>query len=187
MENTTENFETAAPRRPVWLWALVWIGVLALLAVVALGLRDAQAQPIGRGEPAPDFSLLTFNGEQITLDSLQGKVIVLNFWASWCKPCEQEAADLQTAWEMYEPRGDIVFLGVDYVDTDREAMAYLEKFAITYPNGPDLGQKIYDDFRATGVPETYFIDREGTLYYTRIGPFTSLAEITGVIDTLLEQ
>ena len=187
MDTITENLEAAPSRRPAWVWVLVWTGVIALLVLVALGLRNAQAQPVGRGEPAPDFSLETFDGETITLASLQGKIIVLNFWASWCKPCEQEAADLQTAWEMYEPRGDVVFLGVDYVDTDREAMAYLEKFQITYPNGPDLGQRIYDGFRATGVPETYFIDRDGVLYHTRVGPFTSLAEITGVIDALLEQ
>ncbi|HUF36922.1 MAG TPA: TlpA disulfide reductase family protein [Anaerolineales bacterium] len=188
MEAQSEKIDsTDSPRRPAWVWILVWTAVLALLVLVALGLRDAQAQPVGRGEPAPGFSLQTFEGDLITLESLRGKVVVLNFWASWCKPCEQEAADLQTAWEIYEPSGDVVFLGVDYVDTEREAAAYIEKFSITYPNGPDLGQKIYDGFRATGVPETYFIDRDGVLYHTRIGPFTSLAEITAVIDAMLEQ
>lgn len=188
MEAPTETMDIDdIPRRRTWGWTLAWVALIALLVIVALGLRNAQSVPVGRGEPAPDFSLATFDEQTISLSSLQGKIVVLNFWASWCKPCEQEAADLQTAWEMYEPRGDVVFLGVDYVDTEREAMAYLVKFGITYPNGPDLGQRIYDGFRASGVPETYFIDRDGVLYHTRIGPFTSLAEITGVIDAMLGQ
>lgn len=168
-------------------WLLPWAAIIALLTLVAFGLRNAQSAPVARGEPAPDFSLTTFDGQTFALADLQGKIVVLNFWASWCKPCEQEAADLQTAWEMYSPRGDVVFLGVDYVDTEQEAAAYLARFGITYPNGHDVGQRIYEAFRAAGVPETYFIDREGVLFHTRIGPFTSLNEITAVLDEMLEK
>ena len=64
------------------------------------------------GAPAPDFVLTTFDDQEINSEDLQGKVVVLNFWASWCKPCEQEAADLETAWQYYKPRGDVVFLGL---------------------------------------------------------------------------
>ncbi|HRQ31856.1 MAG TPA: TlpA disulfide reductase family protein, partial [Anaerolineales bacterium] len=106
--------------------------------------------------------------------------------ASWCKPCEQEAADLQRAWEKYEPSGKVIFLGVDYVDTETSALVYLKKFGITFPNGPDLATKISQYFRIRGVPETYFIDQQGVLRYVQIGPFVNLEQIEAQIDPLLK-
>lgn len=97
-----------------------------------------------------------------------------------------EAAELETAWRMYQPRGDVAFLGVDYVDTEPEAKAYLEKFEVTYPNGPDLGTRISQAYRIRGVPETYIIGKDGKLAAFKISPFTSLSEIQNMIDPLLE-
>jgi cytochrome c biogenesis protein CcmG/thiol:disulfide interchange protein DsbE len=165
---------------------IAWIGVFALLALLAFGLLRNQEGPVAVGETVPNFTLTTFDGQQIRLDEMNGKVVVLNFWASWCKPCEEEAADLETAWRIYEPRGDVIFLGVDYVDTETEAMVYLEKFDITYPNGPDLRTKISQAFRIRGVPETYIIGKDGKLAAFKISPFISLAEIQSMIDPLLE-
>jgi cytochrome c biogenesis protein CcmG/thiol:disulfide interchange protein DsbE len=173
------------PRRSPWTQLLIWGGVLLLLVIVAIQLNKAQTGTVRVGEKAPDFVLTTFEGDEISSTELSGKVVVLNFWASWCKPCEVEAEDLQRAWEMYEPGGEVVFLGVDYIDTDNEAMAYMEKFGITYPNGHDLGTRISQAFRTIGVPETYIIDQEGILAHVKIGPFTSLAQITSAIDPLL--
>ncbi len=164
---------------------LAWGALLVLLVVLALGLLNTQQGPVGEGQHVPSFTLTTFEGQQYNLVDLKGKVVVVNFWASWCKPCEQEAADLQAAWQFYEPRGDVIFLGVDYVDTEPQALSYLEKFQITYPNGPDLRTRISQAFRIRGVPETYFIDREGKLAFKQIGPFSSLAQIKSVIDPLL--
>jgi cytochrome c biogenesis protein CcmG/thiol:disulfide interchange protein DsbE len=163
-----------------------WIAIFALLALLAFGLLRNQEGPVTVGETAPNFTLTTFEGEQISLEDLKGKVVVLNFWASWCKPCEEEAAELETAWRIYQPRDDVVFLGVDYVDTETEAMVYLEKFDVTYPNGPDLRTQISQAFRIRGVPETYIIDRDGKLAAFKISPFLSLVEIQGMIDPLLE-
>ena len=176
----------ATSRRSFWGWLLAWVGVIALLAVMALGLRRTQEGSITVGSAVPDFTLTTFDGGEITLSDLKGKVVVINFWASWCKPCEQEAADLETAWRLYEPRGDVVFIGVDYVDTEPEARRYLARFDITYPNGPDLRTRISQLFRTTGVPETYFIDKEGKLASIKISPFQNLQEITATVDALLE-
>lgn len=163
-----------------------WIAIFALLALLAFGLLRNQEGPVTIGETAPDFTLTTFEGEQISLEDLKGKVVVLNFWASWCKPCEEEAAELETAWRIYQPGGEVVFLGVDYVDTETQAMVYLEKFDVTYPNGPDLRTQISQAFRIRGVPETYIIDKDGKLAAFKISPFLSLAEIQGMIDPLLE-
>ena len=166
---------------------LAWAAVFALLLVLFLGLRRSQEGPVSIGNKAPDFRLTTFEGEEISTEDLKGKVIVVNFWASWCTPCEQEAADLEEAWLQYKSRGDIVFLGVDYVDTETEAMGYLNKFNISYPNGPDLGTRISQAFRIQGVPETYIIGKDGTLVSFQKGPYSSLAQIKSVIAPLLEQ
>ncbi len=165
---------------------VAWIAIFALLALLAFGLLRNQEGPITVGETVPNFTLTTFEGDQISLGSLKGKVVVLNFWASWCKPCEEEAAELETAWRMYQPSGEVIFLGVDYVDTEPEAKAYLEKFDVTYPNGPDLRTQISQAFRIRGVPETYIIGKDGKLASFKISPFLSLAEIQGMIDPLLE-
>ena len=166
---------------------LAWGAVFALLLVLFLGLRRSQEGPVSIADKVPDFTLTTFDGEEISLEDLKGKVIVVNFWASWCTPCEQEAADLENAWLQYKPRGDVVFLGVDYVDTETEALGYLNKFNISYPNGPDLGTRISQAFRIQGVPETFIIGKDGTLVSFQKGPYSSLAQIKAVIDPLLEQ
>jgi len=176
----------ATPLGISWGALLAWGAILALLAILALGLLRSQRGPVSKGENAPSFTLSTFDGKQITMADLAGKVIVVNFWASWCKPCEEEAADLEAAWQHYKPGGEVVFLGVDYVDTEPEALAYLDKFNITFSNGPDLGTRISQAYRIRGVPETFFINQQGKLAYFQKGPFISLADIQAVIDPLLE-
>jgi cytochrome c biogenesis protein CcmG, thiol:disulfide interchange protein DsbE len=186
---------TPAPRRgvPLWVQILIWVFLIGLLAIVALGLRRAQQGTVQPGQKIENFTLPLYSGYQldgkseIKLEDLRGKVVVLNFWASWCKPCEQEAAEMQKAWEVYEPTGKVVFLGADYVDTEPNARVYLKKFGITYANGPDLATKISQYFRIKGVPETYFIDQEGTLRYVQVGPFTSVDQVRAQIDTLLNE
>jgi cytochrome c biogenesis protein CcmG/thiol:disulfide interchange protein DsbE len=185
---------TTAPRRGVPLWAqiIVWVFLVGLLAIVAMGLSRAQQGTVQPGHVIEEFNLPLFSDyeyegkNQVTLEELHGKVVVINFWASWCKPCEQEAAELQQAWQEYEPTGQVVFLGVDYVDTEPEARVYLKKFGITYPNGPDLATRISQYFRIKGVPETYFVDQEGVLQYVQVGPFTSIDQIRAQIDPLLK-
>ncbi len=174
-------------RKPKWGRALVWLGVIVLLVIVGMQLLKVQQGPIQVGKPVPEFSLATFDGEQIDLASLKGKVVLINFWASWCAPCEQEAADLETAWREYEPGGEVVFLGIDWTDTEKNGLAYLEKYNITYPNGQDLGTRISQKFRITGVPETYIVDREGKLAYFKLSPFLSIEEIRAAIDPLLKE
>jgi len=171
---------------------IIWVVLLGFLAFIGSGLLRAQKNVIAVGEPAPNLVLTTFSdeahpqGQEIQLSDLKGKVVVINFWASWCKPCEGEAEDMEAAWKYYEPRGDVIFFGVDYVDTEPEARSYLAKFGITYLNGPDLGTRISQAFnRQIGVPETYTIDKDGILRNIKIGPFVSVSEIQSVVDPLL--
>jgi cytochrome c biogenesis protein CcmG/thiol:disulfide interchange protein DsbE len=165
---------------------LTWIFVIGLLGVLAFGLVRTRQGPVAVGTAVPDFSLTTFEGDSVDITALRGQVVLVNFWASWCTPCEDEALALEQAWRTYRERG-VVFLGVNYVDTRPEALAYLEQFGITYPNGPDLGTRISQDFRIRGVPETYIVDAEGVIAGVKIGPYASLEEIEAAVDTVLNR
>jgi cytochrome c biogenesis protein CcmG/thiol:disulfide interchange protein DsbE len=173
--------------RPRWGTILAWSGLVLLLLIVAFSLFRTQQGPVAIGQKAPDFVLTTFDGQQIDSRELRGKVILLNFWASWCKPCEQEAADLEAAWRDYQDSDQVIFLGVDWTDTETAAFEYLDKFDITYPNGADLGTRISQVYRTTGVPETYIIDKDGLLVAVKLSPYTSIAEIKAAIEPLLDQ
>lgn len=168
------------PQRKLPGWAIAMgIGVIFIGALLALLLIKPPQKSLC-DEPAPDFALTLFPEyrggwpqETISLADLRGKGVVLNFWASWCQPCEQEAADLEAAWRKYRDRG-IVFIGVDYLDQDPAAKRYLQKFDITYPNGADLASKISKRYIIRGVPETFFIDPQGKIVGCRqIGPLTA--------------
>lgn len=190
----TETTVVEPRRRPVPAWAqvLIWGLLLALLVLLAIGLNRRQQGTVQPGDRVGDFELALFSGYEydgqssVSMDDLRGKVLLINFWASWCKPCEQEAPELRSAWAYYKDRGDVLFLGVDYVDTEPEAREYLKKFEITFPNGPDVGTRISQMFRIKGVPETYFVDRDGVLQYVQVGPFESESQIRAIIDPLLD-
>ncbi len=92
--------------------------LLTLLGLLAWGLNKAQAGPLDKGM-APDFTITDFDGTMLALSELRGQVVIINFWASWCPPCREEAAYLEQTWRKYEDQG-VVFIGVDYVDTDKQ-------------------------------------------------------------------
>jgi len=158
--------------------------VLALLGLLAWGLIQAGKGPVDSGA-APNFTLTDYQGKSMTLRDLRGKVVIINFWASWCPPCREEAAYLEQTWRKYQDKG-VVFIGVDYVDTKKAALAYIAEFDITYFNGPDLATRIAQSYNIKGVPETYYVDKSGVLRGMHIGPLSS-PELDVRIDELLAE
>ncbi len=158
--------------------------LLALLGLLAWGLKKVQAGPVSSGM-APDFSLTSFDGRTLKLSELRGQVVIINFWASWCPPCREEAAYLEQTWRKYEGKG-VVFIGVDWVDTEKEALAYMDEFDLTYFNGPDIGTRIAQAYNIQGVPETFYVAKNGELRGVHIGPLKS-PELDDKIDELLAE
>lgn len=183
-----EESEISTEKQGVrWTTILVWAAVVGLLAVLGWGLiKQSSGRPSG---DAPDFTLTLFEGyeyngqSEITLSDLRGQVVVINFWAEWCVECKREADILEATWRAYQDQ-EVVFLGVDWVDVETEARKYLTRYDITYPNGPDLGSRIGQHFGLTGVPETYFISKDGRVAHYKLGPLTQ-DELTDKIDELL--
>ena len=159
--------------------------ILALLGLLAWGLRKVQAGPRDSGM-APDFSITGFDGRTFTMSQLRGQVVIVNFWASWCLPCREEAAYLEQTWRKYEGKG-VVFIGVDWVDTEKEALAYIKEFDITYINGPDIGTRVAQAYNIQGVPESFFVAKNGELRGVHIGPLKSPQLDEKIEELLAEQ
>lgn len=156
-----------------WQKYAVPAGLAAVLVV--LGLAVARDRPPWSvpllGQPAPDFTLRLFDGRTLRLANLRDKVVVINFWASWCTACRQESPVLEWTWETYRNRG-LVVVGVNVWDRREDALAMMREFGKTYPNGPDPQGKILQDYGVTGIPETFVIDRTGRIVLKRLGPVT---------------
>jgi cytochrome c biogenesis protein CcmG/thiol:disulfide interchange protein DsbE len=160
--------------------AVTVVLVLSLIGLLVWGMSENIQGRVQEG-PAPDFSLTSFEGETISLSDLKGQVVVLNFWASWCPPCREEAPYLERIWREYQDKG-VFFIGVDYVDIEPEAVAYIDEFDITYFNGPDLRTSISQAYQIQGVPETYFISKSGEIAHVHVGPL-----VPPDLETLIEE
>jgi cytochrome c biogenesis protein CcmG/thiol:disulfide interchange protein DsbE len=154
--------------------ALVIVIVIGVIALLAYGFtRDARyiRSPL-IAKQAASFSLTLFDGKVIRLEDLRGKVVFLNFWASWCIPCRAEAKTLEAAWQKYKDRG-VVFLGVNVQDKEEDGRAFIKEFGITYLNGRDASGKTAVDYGVWGIPESFFIDRQGRITYKHAGEISA--------------
>jgi cytochrome c biogenesis protein CcmG/thiol:disulfide interchange protein DsbE len=175
----------SARRALRWAIPLAAVPVLALLAYgFRTDPRDIPSPLLGR--PAAAFALTTFDGRPITLESLRGRVVVVNFWASWCIPaCYDEAPSLERAWQAYRDRG-VVLVGVNIQDKEEPARRFLTRFGHTFPNAPDPAGRVSVDYGVYGVPETFFIDRRGQVRFKQVGAVTDEI-LRRHLDVLLQE
>ena len=172
-------------RRWKWLLPLAAVPVLALLAYgFRLNPRDIPSPLVGR--PAAAFTLTAFDGTPLSLQSLRGKVAVVNFWASWCYPaCYEEAPVLERGWRAYRDRG-VVVVGVAIQDQPEAAEKFIRDFRLTFPNARDVTGKVSVDYGVYGVPETFFVSRDGRIRRKYVGAVTDEVFRTQV-ETLLAE
>ena len=173
-------------------WYLRWLipaAALPVLGLLAYGFRvnprDIPTPLLDR--PAAAFVLTSFAGEPMSLEAHRGRVVVVNFWASWCHPaCYEEAPVLERNWRAYRDRG-VVVLGVDIQDKAEAAKKFIADFSLTFPNALDVGGKVSVDYGVYGVPETFFIDRRGRIRAKHVGAVTEEAFRRQVDRLLAEQ
>ena len=160
---------------------VVIIPLVALVAILGVALGRSGGTPAGiainsafgevdvDGDIARDFVITTFAGREVRLSDLRGQVVMLDFWASWCSPCRQEASTLAATYPGYKARG-VEFLGVAIWDSEDEAKRFVEESGATYLMGVDTKGNIAIDYGLTGIPEKYFIDTEGNIVRKFVGP-----------------
>jgi cytochrome c biogenesis protein CcmG, thiol:disulfide interchange protein DsbE len=191
MSELTDPPPQSHPRSP-----LSWVLMTASLALVAgllslLVYRVAQGNPgkglvasihDGKKPMAPEFRLKVLWGhtetwdararqaladDHVSLSELRGRPVVLNFWASWCVPCGREAPRLAASAKAH--RGEVVFLGLDVKDFSDDARKFLRKYKTNYVSVRDGGSRSYNEYGLTGLPETYFVDRQGRIVAHKLG------------------
>lgn len=170
------------------LWGV--IPALLLIGLFAFGMtrdpKDLGPSPL-RNKAAPPFALQLMGGkDSVRLADLRGKVVVLNFWASWCLECRDEHETLQESAALYSPKG-VKFYGVLYNDSPENGQGYINEMGgQAYPTLLDPKTRTAIDFGVYGVPETFFIGPDGRVAYKQVGPIT-LAAMDRILAPLIAQ
>jgi DsbE subfamily thiol:disulfide oxidoreductase len=162
------------------------------LLLLALVLLAACTGPAGQepgvrelSKPLPALQGETLQGGSVSPADYRGKVMVVNFWATWCGPCRREQPGLERVWREFRDRG-VYFLGVNYRDDPVAARAYLKQFAVTYPSIEDQAGALAFDFAFVGLPDTYIVDRSGRIRYWGFGAMDE-SELRSLLTKLLSE
>ncbi len=199
-EKATDAAVHSEPHRGLSRRALlmaVLFPVLGLFALLVWGTIQSGGRAGGFGinaqfgevkvqrQPARPFELTLFDGRTLTLEAHKGQAVMVDFWASWCPPCREEAPVLAQVYKEYEDKG-VKFIGIDIWDSQNEAIKFVDRYGVTYPNGLDQKGSIAIDYGVSGIPEKYFISREGILVKKFIGP-VNREKLIQTLDQLLAE
>lgn len=166
--------------------AIMWTVISRVPSAVGAPLSSSPSPR--EGFLAPDFSLDTLQGEQIKLSDLRGKIVVVNFWATWCLPCRAETPALEKTYEQYKDSG-VVILGVNLTDQDslRDVESFVQEFELTYPILLDRDGGVGFLYQIQGLPTTFFINREGIIRTVVVGGPMSETFVRSKIEALLKE
>ena len=154
---------------PIWLWT-------SRLPVSALP-GELSAEP-AVGRRAPDFTLTTVTGEMVQLSELHGRPVVINFWATWCGPCQREMPALENASQRFGD--DVLFLGIDQGEPPDVVAKYLEELGVTFTVPLDSDMSVGDRYKVAGMPTTFFVDAEGIIRHLWVGEMNAIILAEGV-------
>lgn len=189
---------TSAPRNSLTRRELLMSAVGALLGLVIVGVvwvvsgQSAQPALPAAGElnrPAPAIDLPGPNGSRVNLADYRGRVVLVNFWATWCEPCKEETPALVEAYQKLEAQG-LTIIGVNLrrqekpgTDGDTEIQSFLNQFGVRYPIAFDVEGEVAAAYQISPIPVSYFIDPSGTLRYVRVGTLTT-SEVEALFGAL---
>lgn len=187
-QSITQPLPVEPPRRASKPLVSLAAMVVLALAFGVVWLQSSKYEPLTVGKPAPDFDLPDLDDNQIRLSDFRGKVVFLNFWATWCKPCREEMPSMEVLYKNFEGDGLVVLaVSIDRVTTKQDIPPFVKSLNLTFPVLIDSWGQTDKRYKLMGVPETYIIDRHGVLREKVIGPrdWTRLDNLQ-VVSGLLE-
>lgn len=182
---------TDSRRWPVFSAAVLSLGVLWILAsrVPVAATTGGSPPPSPReGFSAPDFALDTLDGEQISLSELRGKVVLVNFWASWCPPCRAEMPAIESVYRSYKGLGlEVLAVNTTNQDDVTAAAAFVQELRLSFPIPLDHTGAVSASYNLRGLPSSYFIDRQGVIRSVVVGGPMSEALVQSKVEDLLQE
>lgn len=184
------------PKRRIFLFG--GLALLVWLLLMGYRLMAESKDPLPLGEmleiPAPDFEAVDLEGNKLKLSDFRGKIVFLNFWATWCPPCEEEMPLMQEIYEQYKDQGVVILAvsptsvqlkgGTDDGEAERQVRRYIQEKGYTFPVILDKGSQAWKIYQQRGIPVNYVIDAKGVIRYGFMGPFQSKEQMEEFIANL---
>lgn len=189
MEDTAETRERRSGRLFLTIFLVLVVAIpIILISLKEKGSHSRFTRPLQVGKPAPDFTFPDLDGRKVSLSEFIGKVVLVNIWATWCPPCRDEMPSMQRLYERFS--GEHFEILAVSIDADgREAVApFMQKMNLTFPALLDPKERIRSLYKITGVPESFIIDRKGTLVQRVVGPLDwATPKVFGLFQELIQR